>query len=344
MTYETRTRKLTRWCIALLVVMSAAGAPRAAAQQEVGVSASSDSSTILMGNWIYLTIQAKHPSSMHIAWPALKDSLGPFDIVQTDSTIKTQESNGVTTETRTIALSRYEPGAAVIPPVTVSYRKPNDTTAYTAQSNPISIEVRGIAVDTTQAIKDIKPPLSVPISLQEIAVYSLIILVLCAIGYGAWWYWKRRRNRALGIVEEKPAIPPDVLALAQLHELEEKHVWQRGEVKLFYSEATEIVRRYFEGRYGVMALEMTTDEVLDQLAAAKLSKEMMAEIRTMLAEADLVKFAKVIPSVSDNERVIPKAMDIVERTKPAPMPVPEVEVVTDEKAAPAVEGGATNVQ
>ncbi|HLP14774.1 MAG TPA: hypothetical protein VK470_00870, partial [Bacteroidota bacterium] len=104
--------------------------------------------------------------------------------------------------------------------------------------------------------------------------------------------------------------------------------WQKGEIKAFYSEATEIVRRYFEGRYGVMALEMTTDEVLDQLVEFKLSREMMDEIRAFLADADLVKFAKVIPSISDNEHVIPVALEIVEKTRPVAQPnVPHVQVV-----------------
>jgi hypothetical protein len=135
-------------------------------------------------------------------------------------------------------------------------------------------------------------------------------------------------------------IPPDILALAQLHELEERHVWQKGEIKAFYSEATEIVRRYVEGRYGVMALEMTTDEVLDQLASLKLSKDMMSEIRTFLADADLVKFAKVIPSFSDNERVIPVALDIVEKTRVVVhQPAPEAETLN----APSPEKGGTHV-
>jgi hypothetical protein len=55
-----------------------------------------------------------------------------------------------------------------------------------------------------------------------------------------------------------------------------------------------------------------------------------------------VKFAKVIPSVSDNERIIPVSAEIVERTKPAPVSAPMVQTITDREAAPA-EGGAAHV-
>jgi hypothetical protein len=344
MTYTSGKRYSILLFVSALLACSLGGL-RAQAQQDVTVTGTIDSSSVSLGGWIHLTLQARHPSSTPIAWPALRDSLGPFEIVQADSIAKKDESGGTVTETRSLVVARYEPGTASIPPVAVSYRKPNDTTQFTAQSNPIPVDVRGIQVDTSLAIRDIKPPLSVPLSWQEVALYSGILLVLAAIGYAAWWWWKKQRNKALGIVEEKPAIPPDILALAQLQELETKHVWQKGEVKLFYSEATEIVRRYVEGRYGVMALEMTTDEVLDQLAAFKLSRELMDAIRAFLADADMVKFAKVIPSVQDNERVIPAAAEIVEKTRPVLAPAPAVETIVEAEPAAAQperkpEGGA----
>ncbi|HLP15927.1 MAG TPA: hypothetical protein VK470_06705, partial [Bacteroidota bacterium] len=347
MNYETGKRYFLIF-IASVVLACAPHTAKAQTQPMVGVTATADSSTISIGDWIHLTVQATHPSSVSIQWPAFRDSLGGgFDIIQADTAARRSESNGQITETRTIVVSRYEPGSSMIPAITLAYRSPNDTTVYSAQTNPIPVEVRPIAVDTTIAIKDIKPPLSVPLSWQEILLYAGIVLLLAALGYGGWWLWKKRQRKQLGIVEEKPAIPPDILALAQLHELEEKHVWQKGEIKAFYSEATEIVRRYFEGRYGVMALEMTTDEVLDQLVQFKLSREMMDEIRAFLADADLVKFAKVIPSISDNERVIPVALEIVEKTRPVAQPnVPHVQVVdvAPTGAAVAETGNSTGRQ
>lgn len=304
------------------------GAAFPAAAQEVNVTATVDSNNVAIGDWIHLTVQAKHPVSVPVAWQALRDSIGPFEIVKLD-TLRTEEANGIVTEGRALIVSRYEAGSSAIPPIAVAFRTDGDTTVHTAQSNAIPVEIRTIAVDTTQAIKDLKEPLSVPLSWQEISLYAGIVLLIAALAYGAYWYWKKRQRQAAGIVEEKPVIPPDVLALQQLHELEVKHVWQSGEVKLFYSEATEIVRRYFEGRYGVAALEMTSDEVLDQLKAVALPggmpHAMMTTIREFLTDADLVKFAKVVPSPQDNEQVIPIAEAIVQKTKSiavAAAPVP----------------------
>ena len=93
-------------------------------------------------------------------------------------------------------------------------------------------------------------------------------------------------------------------------------MWQQGNVKGFYSEATEIVREYFEGRYGIMALELTSDEVFAQIRRFSLEAEVMKVIESFFLDADLVKFAKYMPVPSENEDVIPKGLGIVERTKP----------------------------
>lgn len=290
--------------------------------QDVSVKATVDSSNIMLGDWIHVTVEAKHPSSVPVVWQALRDSIGPFEILRMD-TVRAEEANGIITEKRILVVSRYEQGASAIPPICVSYRSGNDTTFQTAESNSIPIDVRGVAVDTTLAIKDLKQPLSVPLSWQEISLYGGIVLLLGALAYGTYRWLKKRQQKIAGIVEDIPAIPPDVLALQQLKTLAEKRVWQSGDVKLFYSEATEIVRRYFEGRYGVAALEMTSDEVLDQLGTCALPKGVMETVRGFLTGADFVKFAKFVPSPSDNERVIPEAELIVRTTKfvPATEPV-----------------------
>ena len=338
MTYETdSTRSSIIYAFVALLCFSFA-APALA--QDVSVTATVDSTSITMGDWIHLTVEARHPASVPITWQALRDSVGPFDIVRLD-TLKQEEANGVVTEKRALIVSRYEPGTSAIPPIAVAFTAPGDTASHSAASNAIPIEIRGIAVDTSLAIKDLKQPLTVPLSWQDISLYASIILLIAAIAYGAYRYWKKKQQTVAGIVEDIPVIPPDVLALQQLRELDGKHVWQAGEVKLFYSEATEIVRRYFEGRYGVAALEMTSDEVLDQLASQTLPKGMMETIREFLTGADLVKFAKFVPTATDNAQVIPVAATIVQKTKPAAPPKAEP-VVPPAPAAPA-EGHATEV-
>ena len=283
--------------------------------QEVTVTAIVDSQSITMGDWIHYSVDIKYPSGVAVAVPSLKDTLGRFDIVQQDTLMRSEE-NGMVELKKNFIITRFDAGNHTVPPFVVQYRDASGN-IRTAQSNPIPVEVRGIEVDTSRSIRDLKPPLTVPMSLEEIVLYVALVLLAAAAGYGIYYYLQRKKRILSAADETIPDIPAHILALLQLDELEEKELWQKGENKLFYSEATEILRRYFERRYGIMALEMTTGEVMEQLQKFKIEKEMFNAIEQLLSDADLVKFAKVQPGVKDNEDVIPTARKIVEKTKPA---------------------------
>lgn len=283
--------------------------------QQVTVSASIDSQSVSIGDWIRYSVRINHSSNVPVSIPTFKDTIGIFEIVQQDSATQT-ELNGNVEIAKNFIIAKYEAGNFYIQPFAVQF-KDEKGKIQTAQSNPIPVEIRGIEIDTTMSIKDVKPQLTVPISAEEIALYTAIVLVLAGLGYGLYYYLTKRRKKTSEIIEAaKPNIPPHVLALMQLEELEAKGLWRAGEFKIFYSEATEIIRRYFELRYGIMALEMTTGEVMVQLERFKFEKSVFVSIELFLSSADLVKFAKYQPIVTENEQVINNARMIVEKTKP----------------------------
>ena len=282
--------------------------------QNVTVTASVDSQSVSIGDWIQYSVNVKYPSSVPIGFPSFKDTIGVFEIVQQDSLLKT-EVNGEVELQKKFTIAKYDAGKFSVDPFVVQYKDVNGK-IQSVRSNPIPVEIRGVDVDTSRSIKDVKPQRSVPMSAEEIALYVGIVLALAGIGYGIYYYIQQKKKKAGLIAEIKPTIPPHVLALIQLEELEAKHLWQSGEIKAFYSEATEIVRRYFESRYGFIALEMTTGEVMEQLGKFKLEKQSVASIDQFLTNADFVKFAKHQPIATENNEVIGQARFIIEQTKP----------------------------
>ncbi len=311
---KIQTKKfIARFCAVVLVI---AVNVLLSFSQEVSVAASVDSTHIRMGNWLNLTVQVRHADSVNIQWSAIKDTLGVFEIVRLDTLPPAAEGSSVT-DGRRITLSAYDSGSFVIPPIVVVYVRAGDTTQRFVRTDPLTIQVSSVEVDTSKAIKDIKPPLSVPLTWKEIALYSGIVLAVAALIYGGYYFYRKRKKDAGEIVEEEaPKIAPHILAMTRLKDLKEKRVWQQGNVKEFYSEATEIVRQYFEGRYGIMALELTSDEVFLQLRRFSLDAGVTRLIESFFVDADLVKFAKYTPVPSENEAVIPRALEIVERTMP----------------------------
>ena len=92
----------------------------------------------------------------------------------------------------------------------------------------------------------------------------LIGLIILAAAY---YIYRKYQERKAGYVPEKVVIklPAHVTALKSLRSLREKQMWQKGMVKEYHSEITEIIRKYFEERFNLPALEMTSGEAVDEL-------------------------------------------------------------------------------
>jgi hypothetical protein len=276
-----------------------------------------DSTDYLLGDPITVHVVVDHPNGAKVQ-PVLEDTLVGFALL---SRIPPSPQGENATSTG-VVIARYDSGAATIPPLVYFYNVPG-AAPDTVSTPPVAITIHTVPVDTSQAFKDLKPPLSVPWTLAEIAIYVGIVLLVAALCYLAYWYWKRRKRTKKGEVYVPPPKAPHLLAYEELAVLKEKKLWQQGLTKQYYSEATEILRRYVERRYAVMALEETTDEILDGLRSKQLSKDVMAETEKILRRADLVKFAKYEPGIPEHEEMIVVVHDVVDKTKPVPMTPPE---------------------
>jgi hypothetical protein len=297
-----------------VILALALSTPALAQPGDVVARAWVDSSGFQVGDAIAIHVLVMHPRGVAIQPPA-GDSLGSLVVLQHVPVTAQNDSVALTG----LVVSYYDSGSVTTPPILVPYAVPGDTVGRFARTNPLIITVHTLAVDTSKAYRDLKPPLAIPLSLAEIALYAGIVLALAALAYAGYRYWKRRKERLAGLVPDAPVRPADVLALEELGALKEKKLWQKGMVKEYYTEVTEIVRRYFERRYGVRALEETTEEILQALRTVSVSPEAMEPAGKMLRLADLVKFAKFTPGIPEHEEVLTLAYDVVERTKPVIM-------------------------
>ena len=303
--------------IALVVVVIAA--PSAA--EEVRVTAHVDSNKILIGDWITLHLEVQHQSTIRVQWPVVADSLEGFEIVKRDTPLVKNDGQNIL-QTCTFVLTAFDSGTKVIPPFVFSYRTAVDSTVKTAETSPIPIFVHGVAVDTSKEIKDVKAPLSIPLTLADLIPYLIGLIVL---GLVVWliMYIRKRLARGEPIIPEAPQRPAHEVALEALHALDSEHVWQRGKIKEYYSSLTDIIRTYIERRFFVIAMEMTSDEILSAGAITTLPKETSVRLKNLLLRADLVKFAKYQPVPQDHEVSMTDAISFVETTRIDVTPEPE---------------------
>ena len=201
-------------------------------------------------------------------------------------------------------------------------------------SDSIKVEVNNIQVDTLkQKMYDIKDIAQVESPIGNWWIYLLILLVIGIAGYFIYQFIKKRQSQPKDevIVFKSPIEKATTL----LQQLETKELWQKGEIKHYYSELTDIARNYIEEEINIPAMESTTSELIDALRKAakqkklKLSNETVENLEKVLKQADLVKFAKVKPldfEIEEDKKRISSSIVIIHKS------IPEVVENNDELA------------
>jgi len=286
--------------------------------QEIKVTAAFDTSSIFIGDQVNYTVTVEQPSGMVLGLKPVRDTLSKnVEILAGPVTDSTLLSNGrLKFESRYLVTS-FDSGRYVIPPF---YAEISDVGGIKRFYSDYSfLEVTRVKIapqDTAAQIFDIIKPYKAPVTIGEILPWILLALVLAALIWGALILFrklKRSKKEPEKIINPDPA---HIIAFRELENLKSEQLWQKGEVKLYYSRLTEIVRKYLENRYNVYSLEMTTSETLEELLRTGFKKdESYSRLRSVLNGADLVKFAKYKPEPSENEHNFNETWQFVEDTR-----------------------------
>lgn len=287
-----------------------------AAAQDTQVTAKLDRTTIRIGDQVKLHLTVSQQKKEQVVFPVLADTLSSkMQVVsssKTDTIIDKNDQNSITV-TRSYLITSFDAGQYKIAPF--KFIKGNDT----LKTEELLLDVASVKVDTTKSIYDIKQPLAVSYSfmdwLRDNWLYVLITLIIIAsIGGLIYYLVQRARNKPV-IEVAKPVIPIHTLALNKLNELRDKKLWQRGEVKEYYIELTDVIREYLEKRYAIKTQEKTTDEIFEGLQHADITAEDKNMLFQLLRNADLVKFAKGNPVAFENEQSMLNAVELVSKTQ-----------------------------
>ncbi len=184
----------------------------------------------------------------------------------------------------------------------------------------LSLEVTTFKIDSTsQSIYDLKAQMKMPFRYGEISGYVkwvILFLLLLLVAAYALRRIMAHYGKSIGdIFKPAPPEPPHVAAIKALESLHNQKLWQNNKHKLYYSTLTEILRRYIVGRFGVSAMEMTSDEIIEAMRAVEMPTKSAMDLVAILRDADLVKFAKAEPDAEQNEADYLKAYYFVEETK-----------------------------
>jgi hypothetical protein len=203
--------------------------------------------------------------------------------------------------------------SSVVPPNRFAFVAPAGDTVY-AVSDAVEVPIRRIALDAKDT-RPLKEQWTLPPNYLHWALVGLGVLALAA---GIVWWIRRRRARRPVITAPEVRLPPDVVALTELERIAGMGYLDRGEFKLYYTLVVDVVRRYLEARFGVEAMDRTSSELIREIQRRNAP---VGDLGALLEEADLVKFAKLVPDRPGAEAAIERARAIVVGTTPRVEPV-----------------------
>ena len=261
-------------------------------------TATLDSNTILIGQQINFTITNKVTSTK--IWPTYNEFL--VEGIEIIKASKIDTTDGVITQE--FVITAWDSGSYFIPPIAFSEN---------SKTEALLLNVQTIILAEDAELKDIKQPIEEPIGWSDIWPWLLGILILSLIIFIVKKYIFNKNKPSI-IIKPKVIIAADISALKELNALEKAKIWQEGNVKEYHSQLSEIIRRYTENRFQFIALELTTDEILQELKSI-LSDDQLNNLSTLLQRADLAKFAKSKPIDTENMESMVLAKGFVNATK-----------------------------
>jgi predicted secreted protein len=299
--------------------------PKLSEAQRIKATASLDSTHILIGDQVNLTLELEKPENIRIDFPVLADNISEYIEILRQSPVDTViiENNAIRL-VQNFLITSFDSGEHRIPPFW--FKLHMEDRVDSIPSNELFIRVFTMEIDTTRGPTDIKMPYDAPLTLKEVTPWILGIILLAGIIFFIFYYISRRkRNLPVFTLPVRPKDPPHVVALRELDRIRDEKIWQKDKIKEYYSQVTDVLRTYIEDRFGIPAMEYTTHEIMRAMAAAKdqLSDKSRANLGQILPLADLVKFAKYHPLPDDHNLTLVNAYFFINDTKPAEVKQPE---------------------
>jgi hypothetical protein len=309
-----------RWQCLLALLAFLAGGVRAqtAAPERSAVQAqvAADRNRVTIGDPIKLTVTLRCPPGARALPPPPNAALAPFEV--RDYQVQTRSGPGGGTEVvTTYEVAAYETGGLKIPALALGTVEA-DGRAGQVSTPEVPITIASVLPAGAKApdIKDVRPPLEMKGSSLPLAACLGGLAVLLAAVAAAVILWRRRKRQATEALPATAVWPEDEAILA-LQELEGSALLDgdpppANQVKDYHIRLSHILRRYVEAMFELPALEETTFELCGEMRRVEILRDHRDEVRLVLEQCDLAKFAKVTPAKERGEQALQQTRRIIE--------------------------------
>lgn len=305
------------WILSLLPV---------AALAQASVQAELSNTQIMIGDQVQLQIRVMQAgdAKVDIDLNPITEVEGLEIVSERPPVLK--EDPGMNYLEKNVMITSFDSGEYIVPQIPVRLIQ-EDGSIQDFQTNPIPLMVNTIPIasDSLQLapIKDINRE---DFTFQDSLPYLLGATGAILIGLLIWWFFFKKHDDQ---AKDQPLIirPAHELALEKLEALDQQQLWQKGQIKNYYSMLTYVAREYLENRYEIPALENTTGEILQKLASFRdIDQSLLNTLRQILTSSDMVKFAKAEPAATFHTEALEKTRQFIVTTQARPQPVEEATV------------------
>ena len=290
---------------------------------QVHVEAYIDSMQILIGQQTHVTVTATARQDAKVEFPSYRPTeyVTPGVEVLDMSEVKTEPiDNGMAHFVRVYTLTSFDDSLYYLPPYKV---RVNDK-IY--ESKSLALKVLTVEVDTLHTEqffgpREVQDNPFLWSEWSQLFWLSVLMILLLALCY--YLYLRLRDNKPiitrLKIVKR---LLPHQKAMKEIETIKAEKLVNSENSKEYYTKLTDTLRKYIEERYGFRAMEMTSSEIIERLTATP-DQTALEELRQLFTTADLVKFAKHMTLINENDMNLVNAIDFINQTKQENMPVEE---------------------
>ena len=271
------------------------------------VTTSIDTTQNKIGAQFNLTLKTEVDTATQVKFPSAKN-FGTLEVIRSYK-VDTIRNEGRYELTKKYGLTQFDSGKYTIPSLKILIGK------NVVFSDSLAVIIQNVAVDTLkQKMYEIKPIAKAQSSSSWIWKWIFGVLIIIGIGVLVYFLMRKFQKKKIEAVVYKSPIEK---ATTLLNNLEKRELWQKGSVKEYYSELTDIARNYIEEAIEIPAMESTTSELIEGLRKAslqkrmKVSQETLENLERVLKQADLVKFAKSKPldfEIAEDKKKIEKTI------------------------------------
>lgn len=265
---------------------------------------SASTTTVTIGEHVDLRVVVRAEAGIENIRVKLPD--GPYDIIGRRRPPSMPATGGPALE-EIIVIAFFRTGEFTVGPFQVELLGGGLEPA-TVTTGQLAIRVRSLLNEGDTDIQPLKRPLALRGDPRHLLPYAAALALLSLLAATALLLRRREKKRRQ---HHDVPLPPELELEMRLGELRRRDLLRDGRFREFFIALGGILKQFIERAYGFNAVDCTTAETLAQLKDNEDNGRIVADLQEIFAQADLVKFARLVPEKNAVAAIWPQVDSLV---------------------------------